>query len=248
MPVLGFEHHTFMCLACGDIERRLVFARHFEPSRTKPAPLHTASPISPPCTVDSNVAVTLGVVKRIFAKLYRVCPDRLLAGQGETLRATVPSRTMSHTPPAKPVSAPAFQSDSVPKRSSTSLSVVEPSSVPILASSVSSQADRDLDECEILLRRAIDVLRGPPCSSQIKQSRAEETRSAAQTSPIQAESRSTSRIVVQIHHEPKKGKYVAKDTRSGLGVLRHQDNAHLRAMCDRMGWHIVDWAVSGAGE
>jgi hypothetical protein len=27
MPVPGFEHHTFMCSACGDIERRLVF-RH----------------------------------------------------------------------------------------------------------------------------------------------------------------------------------------------------------------------------
>ena len=27
MPVPGFEHHTLECLECGDIERRLVFAR-----------------------------------------------------------------------------------------------------------------------------------------------------------------------------------------------------------------------------
>jgi hypothetical protein len=28
MPVHGFEWRTFMCAACGDTERRLVFARH----------------------------------------------------------------------------------------------------------------------------------------------------------------------------------------------------------------------------
>ncbi len=27
MPVAGFEHHTFMCSRCGDVERRLTFAK-----------------------------------------------------------------------------------------------------------------------------------------------------------------------------------------------------------------------------
>jgi len=27
MPVAGFEHHTFMCSRCGDVERRLIFAK-----------------------------------------------------------------------------------------------------------------------------------------------------------------------------------------------------------------------------
>jgi hypothetical protein len=32
------------------------------------------------------------------------------------------------------------------------------------------------------------------------------------------------------------------------GILRHQDSARLRAMCDRMGWQVVDGAVASAGE
>jgi hypothetical protein len=27
MPVAGFEHHTFMCSQCGDVESRLTFAK-----------------------------------------------------------------------------------------------------------------------------------------------------------------------------------------------------------------------------
>jgi hypothetical protein len=30
MPVEGFEHHTFMCSSCHDVEQRLVFAKHDE--------------------------------------------------------------------------------------------------------------------------------------------------------------------------------------------------------------------------
>jgi hypothetical protein len=46
--------------------------------------------------------------------------------------------------------------------------------------------------------------------------------------------------VVQIQRDPDEPSYVAKDTKSGLSVLRHQDSARLRAMCDRIGWQVVD--------
>ena len=74
MAVSGFEHHTFMCSGCGDVEQRLVFAKPGEPSsshaaspvlakpaeplpsdapppvvakRAEPLPVHAAPPISP---------------------------------------------------------------------------------------------------------------------------------------------------------------------------------------------------------
>jgi len=47
-------------------------------------------------------------------------------------------------------------------------------------------------------------------------------------------------VVVQIHHDYSRGRYVAKDTTSGLGLLRHQDELWLRAMCERMGWKVVE--------
>ncbi len=46
--------------------------------------------------------------------------------------------------------------------------------------------------------------------------------------------------VVQIQRDPDEPSYVAKDTKSGLSVLRHQDSGCLRAMCDRIGWQVVD--------
>jgi hypothetical protein len=36
MPVPGFEHHSFMCSVCHDVERRLMFTRHGRESDTEP--------------------------------------------------------------------------------------------------------------------------------------------------------------------------------------------------------------------
>lgn len=87
----------------------------------------------------------------------------------------------------------------------------------------------DLDECEILLRRAIEMVRGSTRWSQ-------PTRSLTDRMP----GRSLSSRVVQIHHDPGDATYVATDAKSGLCVLRHRDRARLRAMCDRIGWQVVE--------
>jgi hypothetical protein len=67
MPVPGFEHHTFMCSACGDVERRLVFRhagqRHGEP------PEHAAPSISPALPVHDERIAAPGIVRRVVAKL-----------------------------------------------------------------------------------------------------------------------------------------------------------------------------------
>jgi hypothetical protein len=124
----------------------------------------------------------------------------------------------------------------------------EPTSVPAasaspmtLAASIVSEADRELDEGEALLRRAIEMVRGS-------------IRSIAAGKPPGNRSGSTrgkkapSRIV-QIRHDPsEEPQYAAADTTSGLVLLRHRDNAHLRAMCDRLGWQVAEERVPSAGE
>jgi hypothetical protein len=99
-----------------------------------------------------------------------------------------------------------------------------PTTRPTLVSS-----EDDLDECEILLRRAIEMVRGSTRWSQ-------PTRSLTD----RMSGRSLSSRVVKIHHDPGDATYVATDAKSGLCVLRHRDRARLRAMCDRIGWQVVE--------
>jgi len=57
MEVPGFEHHTFTCSECQDIERRLVFTKHSREGDIEPTPVHAAPPVMPASTVqDEHVA------------------------------------------------------------------------------------------------------------------------------------------------------------------------------------------------
>ena len=47
MAVPGFEHHTFMCSDCHDVERRLVFTKPTEQIDADAVPVHAAPPIAP---------------------------------------------------------------------------------------------------------------------------------------------------------------------------------------------------------
>ena len=51
MAVAGFEHRTFMCSDCHDVESRLVFARPVEQTGST-VPEHTAPPIAPATTIE----------------------------------------------------------------------------------------------------------------------------------------------------------------------------------------------------
>jgi hypothetical protein len=55
---------------------------------------------------------------------------------------------------------------------------------------------------------------------------------------IGAERARTSRMV-QIQYDPKETAYVARDSESGLIVMRHQDREHLRDVCEWIGWRVV---------
>jgi hypothetical protein len=119
----------------------------------------------------------------------------------------------------------------------------EPALVPSTpVTSLLLEADRDLDEGEELLRRAIEMVRGPTRLSQpIRGLTDGRPETAAELANSMRAKRSAPGRIVQIRHEPSdEAAYVAKDTTSGLVVLRHQDSARLRAMCDRLGWQVVD--------
>jgi hypothetical protein len=104
-------------------------------------------------------------------------------------------------------------------------------------------SEAELDEGEELLRRAIEMVRGPARS----QAPAAASDAAAPTpAPAKPAPRPPSRIV-QIFHDPNfDAAYAAKDTTSGLVVIRHQDSARLRAMCERLGWRVVEGEASSA--
>jgi hypothetical protein len=63
----GFEHHTFACSACHDVERRLVFTRHGREDSTEPMPVHAAPPMVPAAAAQDEPAP--GLFRRVVAKL-----------------------------------------------------------------------------------------------------------------------------------------------------------------------------------
>jgi hypothetical protein len=87
-----------------------------------------------------------------------------------------------------------------------------------------SDAERELDEREALLRHAIAMVRSPARSFPAKRA---------------------PRRVVQIRHDPSyEAEYAAADATSGVVVLRHQDRTRLWAMCDRLGWQVAEGSPS----
>jgi hypothetical protein len=97
------------------------------------------------------------------------------------------------------------------------VAVYSTSPTPVLG--LLAEADNDLRECETLLKRAIEIVRGEA-----------PTRGLIESKPTR---------VVQIHHDVDDATFVAIDAQSGLSVLRHRDSARLRAMCNRLGWQVV---------
>ena len=112
-------------------------------------------------------------------------------------------------------------------------------------------ADADaVDEGEEMLRRAIAMVRSPLRGAQPIQGLTDRPRKPAAPAALAGPMRATkpgSVRVVQIRHDPSfDAAYAAKDTNTGLVVLRHQDSARLRSMCDRLGWQVIeDGAVVG---
>jgi hypothetical protein len=67
--VPGFEHHTFKCSECHDVERSLVFTKHGRQNDAAPIPVHAAPPIVPAPAVQVDAGAGPGLFRRIVAKI-----------------------------------------------------------------------------------------------------------------------------------------------------------------------------------
>jgi hypothetical protein len=131
-------------------------------------------------------------------------------------------------PPASPPAAAAEPEKMVPLHQSPPAS---PEAEPV----------EEVDEGEEMLRRAIAMVRSPVGGSQPVRGLTDGVRTpAALPSSVKAKKAGSGRRV-QIRHDPSyDAAYAAKDLKTGLVVLRHQDSARLRSMCDRLGWQVVE--------
>jgi hypothetical protein len=249
--VAGFEHRTFECGACGDIERRLVFTGEVEAPRADTPTIEATSTISPE-NDEKEESRAAPFRNRALAKLYRVWrgavphkpPSAVAADAIQRQPSTVPKGPLPELPLAPALTI----TPALPQLTESPGVSTEP------PDPTRSQTDEGRDECEVLLRRAIEIVHSEthsaqPTSSLAKQAKAEPEITSApepvESGPVPVASTSPS-MVVQIHHDRERGKFVVRNTSSGLIVLRHQDFAWLCAMCDRMGWHIVDDAAGQA--
>jgi hypothetical protein len=94
----------------------------------------------------------------------------------------------------------------------------EPESVPTTAHpSIPSEGNNNPDDFEALLKSAIE----------------------------KAKRLRTSRVV-EIQRDLHETAFLAKDTKSGLVVMRHEDSKRLKELCDWFGWQVIDGGMPGA--
>ena len=271
LPVPGYEHRTFKCSACGDIERRLVFTKDSKNSHAEPMLVYTAPHISAAPTGHKERITGSGFLRRVFGKLRGLCQSSHSC-EPVSVRPASPTPSLSAEPAPALTITPLVPSQANNNRgeidgllrrdtgvthrpqttegmegmvdacAGTPGEIASSASVSVPLTSVLSGSEKELDECDALLRRAIEMVRAPMRSSEIA-TRVSKVRSGAPpklVSPVPAKRPPASRVSVQILHDPQKGKYVAKDTSSGLCILRHEDTTRLRSMCDRMGWQVIE--------
>jgi hypothetical protein len=212
--VSGDEHGRFLCSDC---DRPLLVGPDSLLPSTPAGPVISDPPASlRPADVVSLPTALSPLVPSEEDHDFDEC-EVLLKGAIAMVRGAVPECR-----PAKSLT----DSEAKARRPDGSLPV---HSAPPTSSPASAETDSDLDECEALLKRAIEMVRGTTRWSQ-------PTGGLTDRMP----ERSRASRVVKIHHDPVDATYVATDINSGLSVLRQQDRTRLRAMCGRIGWQVVE--------
>jgi hypothetical protein len=175
------------------------------------------------------------ILRRLFAKLQLA--EHSAAASHSTDPVSVPT-----APPRSALTEPQPLS-TVPLRSGPP---AESKSVPTTAHpSIPYEADNNPDDIEALLKSAIEMARGLG-PSQMPIDHGART-PAALASSMRAKRLRTSRIV-QIQRDPQETAFLARDTKSGLVVMRHEDSKRLKVLCDWFGWQVIDGGMPGAGD
>ncbi len=68
--VRGFEHHTYMCSKCGDIERRFAFNKHTKERDTEAVFVFAPPPIAPASTIQDQRKIAQGFLRSVLAKIH----------------------------------------------------------------------------------------------------------------------------------------------------------------------------------
>jgi hypothetical protein len=68
MPVIGFERHAHMCLACGNIEKRTVFNKQAKEKHEAEIAAALSPPIVPTATIEKQPTAQ-GFLGRVLAKI-----------------------------------------------------------------------------------------------------------------------------------------------------------------------------------
>jgi hypothetical protein len=187
------------------------------------------------CVVQSLPTAAPSILRRLFAKL-RLAQDS--AASRSTEPASVP------TAPPRSALTESVPLSTVPPGSGPP---AEPKSVSTTAHpSVPSEADNNPDDIEALLKSAIEMARASLRPSQLPTDHGART-PAALASSMRPKRLRTSRIV-QIQRDPQETAFLARDTKSGLVVMRHEDSKRLQELCDWFGWQVIDGGMPGAGD
>jgi hypothetical protein len=120
---------------------------------------------------------------------------------------------------------------------SNGISAVQRHPAPPPSSASAGAGELDAEE---MLRRAIALVRAPGHRSQPLRGLTDRQRGPAMPATSIGTKRVAVSRLIQIRHDPSfEAAYAAKDTKSGLVVLRHPDSARLRSMCERLGWQVL---------
>jgi hypothetical protein len=158
---------------------------------------------------------------------------RTFRGEGAWAEETAAASALSAPTAEAPLVAPA------PAMASPDVFVPEAVLSPD-APTASAGADA-VEDGEEMLKRAIAMVRAPVGGSQPVRGLTDRPRTpAVLASAMRAKKAGRSRLI-QIRHDPSyEAAFAAKDTKTGLVVLRHQDSTRLRSMCERLGWQVIE--------
>jgi hypothetical protein len=70
MMVSGYQHQTYMCPSCADVEKRFVFRKHDEQPEHGAAPALTPPPVASPPN-QNQAAAEAGLLQRVISKIRK---------------------------------------------------------------------------------------------------------------------------------------------------------------------------------
>ena len=94
--VPGFEHQTFMCSKCHDLERRFVFTKQDRDGDGEPMPERAAPPVAPASTVHEEHVAVIDPAETVLVESTQVAPLELT--QTAPVKTTVQVETSQMEP------------------------------------------------------------------------------------------------------------------------------------------------------